>query len=92
MEPVRSQRKLIVNDVVSTLPLYRSAPALEVRLEEFELFALDRLRGNSYLLNNFCKFRFRARVYFVQKFGAVFALIFVWFLRKCRKGERIFWC
>ncbi|ONI29934.1 hypothetical protein PRUPE_1G223400 [Prunus persica] len=44
MEPVRSQRKLIVNDVVSTLPLYRSAPALEVRLEEFELFALDRLR------------------------------------------------
>ncbi|RXH71610.1 hypothetical protein DVH24_025111 [Malus domestica] len=27
-----------------TLPLYRSAPALEVRLEEFELFALDRLR------------------------------------------------
>lgn len=44
MEPFRSQRKLIVNDVVSTLPLYRSAPALEVRLEEFELFALDRLR------------------------------------------------
>ncbi|KAL6294232.1 hypothetical protein ACE6H2_002374 [Prunus campanulata] len=44
MEPVRSQRKLIINDVVSTLPLYRSAPALEVRLEEFELFALDRLR------------------------------------------------
>ncbi|PON54961.1 DNA primase large subunit/archaeal [Trema orientale] len=44
MEAVRSQRKSLSNDVVSTLPLYRSAPALEVRLEDFELFAMDRLR------------------------------------------------
>ncbi|XP_062110777.1 probable DNA primase large subunit [Humulus lupulus] len=44
MQTVRSQRKPSVNDVVSTLPLYRSAPALEVRLEDFELFAMDRLR------------------------------------------------
>ncbi|KAL2343479.1 hypothetical protein Fmac_004764 [Flemingia macrophylla] len=29
---------------VSTIPLYRSAPALEVRLEDFESFAIDRLR------------------------------------------------
>lgn len=35
------------NDAVSvpTIPLYRSAPSLEVRLEEFESFAIDRLRG-----------------------------------------------
>ena len=92
MEPVRSQRKLIVNDVVSTLPLYRSAPALEVRLEEFELFALDRLRGNSYLLEKLLQISFPSKSILVQKFGAVFALIFVWFLRKCRKGEIIFWC
>lgn len=51
MEIVRSQRKAhgatatAANDVVPTLPLYRSAPALEVRLEDFELFAIDRLRG-----------------------------------------------
>ncbi|KAK7368415.1 hypothetical protein VNO80_10440 [Phaseolus coccineus] len=34
------------NDAVSvpTIPLYRSAPSLEVRLEEFESFAIDRLR------------------------------------------------
>ncbi|XP_015572159.1 probable DNA primase large subunit isoform X2 [Ricinus communis] len=32
------------NDVVPTLPLYRCAPALEVRLEDFELYAMDRLR------------------------------------------------
>ncbi|KAF3431021.1 hypothetical protein FNV43_RR25751 [Rhamnella rubrinervis] len=44
METVRSQRKSAQNDVVSTLPLYRSAPVLEVRLEDFELFAIDRLR------------------------------------------------
>ncbi|KOM31527.1 hypothetical protein LR48_Vigan01g108200 [Vigna angularis] len=29
---------------VPTIPLYRSAPSLEVRLEEFESFAIDRLR------------------------------------------------
>lgn len=47
MEVFRSNRKSISNDVtvVSTLPLYRSAPPLEVRLEDFELFAMDRLRG-----------------------------------------------
>ncbi|XP_024017634.1 probable DNA primase large subunit [Morus notabilis] len=44
MESARSHRKSIANDVVSTLPLYRSAPALEVRLEDFTLFAMDRLR------------------------------------------------
>ncbi|XP_041014299.1 probable DNA primase large subunit [Juglans microcarpa x Juglans regia] len=44
MEIVRSQRKALHYDAVSTLPLYRSAPPLEVRLEDFELFAMDRLR------------------------------------------------
>ncbi|KAB2620484.1 DNA primase large subunit [Pyrus ussuriensis x Pyrus communis] len=44
MQVVRSQTKSFIKDVVPTLPLYRSAPAVEVRLEEFELFALDRLR------------------------------------------------
>ncbi|GLT86719.1 hypothetical protein SLE2022_048400 [Rubroshorea leprosula] len=45
MEVYRSDRKSIADDVVvSTLPLYRSAPSLEVRLEDFELFAMDRLR------------------------------------------------
>lgn len=41
---IRSQRRSAPNDVVSTLPLYRSAPPLEVRLEDFESFAMDRLR------------------------------------------------
>ncbi|GAB2297732.1 hypothetical protein Dimus_031819 [Dionaea muscipula] len=45
MEIVRSQRKLpAANAVSSSLSLYRSPPELEVRLEDFELFALDRLR------------------------------------------------
>lgn len=45
MEVVRSHRKSIPTEVtVSTLPLYRSPPSLEVRLEDFELFAIDRLR------------------------------------------------
>ncbi|CAN4087158.1 unnamed protein product [Withania somnifera] len=48
MEPVRSQRKSSLSSGgggdVSTLPLYRSAPPLEVRLEDFELYAIDRLR------------------------------------------------
>ncbi|XP_062149819.1 probable DNA primase large subunit [Alnus glutinosa] len=44
MEIVRSQKKALHNDAVSTFPLYRSAPPLEVRLEDFELFAIDRLR------------------------------------------------
>ncbi|XP_021899643.1 probable DNA primase large subunit [Carica papaya] len=44
MEVIRSQRRSAPNDVVSTLPLYRSAPPLEVRLEDFESFAMDRLR------------------------------------------------
>ncbi|KAA8533335.1 hypothetical protein F0562_033132 [Nyssa sinensis] len=45
MEIVRSQRNsLSVVEVVPTLPLYRSAPLLEVRLEDFELYAIDRLR------------------------------------------------
>ncbi|KMT07427.1 hypothetical protein BVRB_6g150500 [Beta vulgaris subsp. vulgaris] len=46
MEILRSQKKSSSDDiaVVSTLPLYRSPPQLEVRLEDFELFAIDRLR------------------------------------------------
>ncbi|KAL6191117.1 hypothetical protein ACLB2K_037509 [Fragaria x ananassa] len=43
MLAVRS-RKPVGYDDVPTLPLYRSAPALDVRLEDFELFAIDRLR------------------------------------------------
>ncbi|XP_050373969.1 probable DNA primase large subunit [Argentina anserina] len=37
-------RKPVGYDDLPTLPLYRSAPALDVRLEVFELFAIDRLR------------------------------------------------
>ncbi|KAL2900263.1 putative DNA primase large subunit, partial [Bienertia sinuspersici] len=46
MEIVTSQTKSSSNDVsvLSTLPLYRHPPQLEVRLEDFELFAIDRLR------------------------------------------------
>lgn len=46
MEIVRSQRTRTntQSDGVSTLPLYRHAPQLEVRLEDFEVFAMDRLR------------------------------------------------
>ncbi|KAG5521802.1 hypothetical protein RHGRI_034132 [Rhododendron griersonianum] len=45
MEIARSQRRTpAVADVVLGLPLYRSAPELQVRLEDFELFAIDRLR------------------------------------------------
>ncbi|XP_042505784.1 probable DNA primase large subunit [Macadamia integrifolia] len=44
MEILRTQRKASSTDAVPTLPLYRSAPPLEVRLEDFELFAIDRLR------------------------------------------------
>ena len=51
MEVFGSYKKHIHNDVVSTLPLYRSAPPLEVRLEDFELFAMDRLKGNPVLLS-----------------------------------------
>jgi hypothetical protein len=48
MEIVRSQKKALHSDAVSTFPLYRCAPPLEVRLEDFELFAIDRLRGNRF--------------------------------------------
>ncbi|KAL1808824.1 hypothetical protein ACET3Z_025814 [Daucus carota] len=44
MEIVRSQSKPSGPAAVPTIPLYRSAPELEVRLEDFELFAIDRLR------------------------------------------------
>ncbi|XP_075658195.1 putative DNA primase large subunit [Castanea sativa] len=44
MEIIGSQRKPVHIDVFPTLPLYRSAPPLEVRLEDFELYAMDRLR------------------------------------------------
>ncbi|KAJ0487931.1 putative DNA primase large subunit, eukaryotic/archaeal [Helianthus annuus] len=47
MEVMRSQKKassaLTSSNGVSTLTLYRSAPTLEVRLEDFERFAVDRL-------------------------------------------------
>jgi hypothetical protein len=48
MEIVRSQRQLAAaggGGGGGGLPTYRAAPQLEVRLEEFELFAIDRLRG-----------------------------------------------
>ncbi|KAF9619265.1 hypothetical protein IFM89_006452 [Coptis chinensis] len=32
------------SELIPTLPLYKSAPPLEVRLDDFELFAIDRLR------------------------------------------------
>ena len=37
----------------ASLPLYKSAPSLEVRLEEFERCAIDRLRGKLSLHNTF---------------------------------------
>ncbi|KAJ0988832.1 hypothetical protein J5N97_007188 [Dioscorea zingiberensis] len=42
MEIVRSQRKPAA-DAASALSLYRSAPKFDVRLEDFERFAIDRL-------------------------------------------------
>lgn len=48
MEIVGSRRKSTLSsagDSVPTLPLYRSAPELEVRLEDFEQYAVQRLRG-----------------------------------------------
>uniref|UniRef100_A0A7N0TK98 DNA primase large subunit C-terminal domain-containing protein n=1 Tax=Kalanchoe fedtschenkoi TaxID=63787 RepID=A0A7N0TK98_KALFE len=47
MEFVGSHRGSAAEDATAftvTLPVYRSAPSLEVRLEDFELFAIDRLR------------------------------------------------
>ncbi|CAH2065867.1 unnamed protein product [Thlaspi arvense] len=46
MEVHRPQKRASSSDVVSnaTIPLYLTAPPMEVRLEEFELFAIDRLR------------------------------------------------
>ncbi|KAF9686164.1 hypothetical protein SADUNF_Sadunf03G0130000 [Salix dunnii] len=47
MEIVKPQWKKpppSANAAASTLPLYCSAPSLEVRLEDFELYAIDRLR------------------------------------------------
>ncbi|KAK6160422.1 hypothetical protein DH2020_003803 [Rehmannia glutinosa] len=47
MEIVGSRRKSSkssAGDTVSTVRLYRSAPELEVRLEDFELYAVHRLR------------------------------------------------
>jgi hypothetical protein len=53
MEIVRSHRQIAAEAAAGVgcgggaggLPTYRVAPQLEVRLEEFELFAIDRLRG-----------------------------------------------
>ena len=46
MEIVQSQRKPAVGDVAPSLSLslYCSAPSLEVRLEDFTFFTIDRLR------------------------------------------------
>ncbi|KAJ8759066.1 hypothetical protein K2173_003304 [Erythroxylum novogranatense] len=44
MDRLRLQSKPPSNDDFTTLPLYRSAPSFEVRLEDFELYAIDRLR------------------------------------------------
>nr|GEX71432.1 probable DNA primase large subunit [Tanacetum cinerariifolium] len=47
MEVVRSQKQALSyaasSDSVSTIPLYRTPPTLEVRLDDFERFAVDRL-------------------------------------------------
>lgn len=45
MEIMRSQRKSAA-DEVPILSLYRSAPQVEVILDDFERFAIDRLLGN----------------------------------------------
>ena len=53
MEIVRSHQQLAAAAAAAggggagALPTYRAAPQLEVRLEEFELFAIDRLRGEA---------------------------------------------
>ncbi|WOL14447.1 putative DNA primase large subunit [Canna indica] len=44
MEIVRSQRKVADAAAPPGLSLYRSAPAVEVRLEDFELYSIHRLR------------------------------------------------
>ncbi|XP_068665301.1 probable DNA primase large subunit isoform X2 [Aristolochia californica] len=44
MEFIPSHRKIAAPEIVPTLSLYRSAPQLEVRLDDFELYAIDRLR------------------------------------------------
>lgn len=54
MEIVGSRRKSLLSsagDAVPTIQLYRSAPELEVRLEDFELYAVHRLRGVCILLH-----------------------------------------
>lgn len=59
MEIVPSRRQLDAAAAAGSggtgaLPTYRAAPQLEVRLEEFELFAIDRLRGAS-LCSLYCR-------------------------------------
>ncbi|KAK8960153.1 putative DNA primase large subunit [Platanthera guangdongensis] len=44
MEIIRSQKKTSDDEAASNLSLYRRAPDLEVRLDDFELYAIDRLR------------------------------------------------
>ncbi|KAL5717489.1 hypothetical protein ACHQM5_010481 [Ranunculus cassubicifolius] len=44
MQVIGSHKKPSPSEQLPSLPLYRSAPTLEVRLEDFELFAIDRLR------------------------------------------------
>lgn len=52
---IAPQRKVSSDDVgvASTLPVYRSPPELEIRLEDFELFAIDRLRGYSLFISTY---------------------------------------
>ncbi|KAK8363038.1 hypothetical protein V6Z12_A03G137000 [Gossypium hirsutum] len=56
MEVFQSHRKSSSNNViVSILPFYRSAPPLEVRLEDFEFFAMDRLRVLKGISDGLCR-------------------------------------
>ncbi|RZR90502.1 hypothetical protein BHM03_00018400, partial [Ensete ventricosum] len=69
MEIVRSQRKPADAAVAPALSLYRSAPALEVRLEDFELYAIDRLRVCGDIVNPLGLMV--ADSIFLNRFGAV---------------------
>lgn len=48
MEPFRSHRKSSTNATPTTLPVYRSFPPLEFDLYDFELYAIDRIRGSRF--------------------------------------------
>ena len=90
MEVVRSHKKASSNDVVvSTLPLYRSAPPLEVRLDDFELFAIDRLRGTLFSSAPISKALIRQEKK-TEDFGVSFLNFFdslIWDRRNATKEE-----